>query len=124
MKQVLLILLILALIIGRVLWVKEAHPGQWSIVFDNYQDTESVGELVAETISVFRGIRVSRAPMSVREANKVIYKWTDKYGQVHMNYQLPPDVKDYETVRLGDLKFDIDKSLSKEEKEALLKGGQ
>lgn len=120
MKKSLAILVILILLIGRAVWIEKNSPDQWSIAWKNYQDTESELQFVKEVVAVFRGEKLKRVPMSVREMNRIVYKWVDDRGESHMSYQKPVGVKNVQEIRLGDLNYQVEESLTDEEKRRVL----
>ncbi len=122
MKKVFILLIILAFIVGRAMWIEENSPDAWSTVWKNYKDTESIGTLLSDGFDVLRGEPVKRVAMSVREMNRVIYKWVDDYGVTQMSYQKPVGVQNVQEVRLGDLDYQVEKSLTEEQKKKLLEG--
>ncbi len=121
MKKLLIILAIIMAVVIRAAMIEHKHPEQWSIVWQNFKDTESVVTLLKETVDVFRGERVKRVAMSIREMNTIVYRWKDDRGEIHISYQKPTGVDNVEEIRLGDLNYQIETSLSEEEKALLLK---
>ena len=111
MKKTLGIIVLILLLVGRALWIEENHPDQWATVWQNYKDTESVGTLFSEGFNVFRGETIKRVPMSVREANTIVYQWVDDRGEYHTSYQKPTGVSNVKEIRLGDLDYQIEPSI-------------
>lgn len=121
MKKLLIFLAIIIAIVIRAAMIEHNYPEQWPTVWKNFKDTESVTNLLTETVAVFRGERVKRVAMSIREMNTIVYRWKDERGEVHLSYQKPTGVDNVEEIRLGDLNYQIESSLSEEEKALLLK---
>ncbi|MEE4244975.1 MAG: hypothetical protein V2I33_06175 [Kangiellaceae bacterium] len=111
---------VIALLVGRAMWIDEHLPGQWRTLLKNYEDTESIGTLVHETYLTIIGEHVGRVPLSLKEMNTIVYQWTDEYGQLNTSYQKPVGVDNVKEIRLGDLNYQIDRTMSKEDVKRLL----
>lgn len=113
-----LIVLIALILLGVV--VGKDNPGQWSKTWDNFKDSYSVTGLVSDSVAVFQGNKVKRIPLSHQEQQRVVYRWTDAKGVKHLSYERPRGVDNVEEVRLGDLDYKVEESLSDEEKSEVL----
>ncbi|NVJ59324.1 MAG: hypothetical protein HWE27_02985 [Gammaproteobacteria bacterium] len=114
-----LIILIALVLVGIV--VGKDNPGQWTNTWNNFKDSYSVSGLVTDSMTVFNGNKVKRIPLSNQEQQRVVYRWTDSKGVKHLSYERPRGVDNVEEVRLGDLEYKVEQSLTEEEKEAALR---
>jgi hypothetical protein len=120
MKKIGVVLIILIALVVRGVLIERQNAQVWPTVWQNFRDTESVVGLIKETFLALGGQQIKRVPMSIREMNTIVYRWRDKSGKIHLSYQKPVDVENVEEVRLGDLNYKIEPSLTEEEKARLL----
>jgi hypothetical protein len=120
MKKMGVVLILLIALVIRGVMIERQNSHVWPTVWQNFKDTESVLTLIKETFQALGGQQVKRVPMSVREMDTIVYRWRDERGKIHMSYQKPVGVDNVEEIRLGDLNYQIEPSLTEEEKAKLL----
>ncbi|NVJ51362.1 MAG: hypothetical protein HWE13_08350 [Gammaproteobacteria bacterium] len=113
-----LIALLVALFLYGAYLEKES-PGQWRIVWDNFGKSYSVVSLAKDTTAVFMKETVKPQALSADEMEQVVYRWVEN-GVTHTSYQRPSHVENVQAIRLGDLDYKVEKSLTEEEKNKLL----
>lgn len=115
--------IILVAIIGMVLYgayLERQNPGQWEIVGKNFVKTESLAVLAKDSFKVFSQEPVKLMALSAAESERIVYRWVDEYGTPHVSYQRPENVPNVKEIRLGDMDFKVQKSLTEQEKQQLL----
>ncbi|MCW9016473.1 MAG: DUF4124 domain-containing protein [Kangiellaceae bacterium] len=121
LKKLFIVLIAFALIIVGLQMFGGRDFGQMSLAVHKYKTEGTVGSFLTDVGSIFKGgkIKEGRLPMG-GYADQVMYRWVDENGEVHVS-ERKPDVANYEEIRMGDLKFQVEDSLSKEELNKTLK---
>ncbi len=84
------------------------------------QPSGSFGQLTTDIKTIFAGGQISLGGIAIDQfKDRLIYVWTDSDGILH-NSETMPKVKDFKVIKMGDLKLNSQKAMSKEEIEALL----
>ncbi len=114
--------LIIIIIIGLSLFALGKYGGrdfsQISFAWDKYQHSGEIGGFFSDLGVILQGGYV-KAPSLPFDAEKFIYRWTDEQGQLRIS-ENRPDVANYEKIKIGDMKFESQKAMTKEEIESIL----
>lgn len=120
-KKLLLIIIVFAIIIGGLQLFGGRDFGQITLAWDKYQSKGELSGFLSDVGTIFAGGKVKEGALpSSHYANQVMYRWKDELGQVHVS-ERKPNVANYEEIRLGDLDYQIEESMSQEEIKRLLK---
>ncbi|MET1253719.1 DUF4124 domain-containing protein [Aliikangiella maris] len=86
--------------------------GQITLAWDKYASNGTLSSFIDDVVIIFKGDKIKESvfPHS-RYAKKVVYRWTDANGEVHVSERMPTNVKDYEEIQLGDMEFQIQESM-------------
>ncbi len=120
LKKFIIILVLFFLIVVGLQTFGGRDFGQVSIAWDKYQHGGDISSLSKDIVIIFAGDKVNQGGLdSAKMADRLIYRWTDEFGVVH-NSERMPKVKNYEVIRMGDLKMETQQAMDKEEiKQAL-----
>jgi len=89
--------------------------GQVSVAWEKYQYSDDLGSLSEDIVIIFAGDKVNQGGLeSARTAERLMYRWTDDKGVVHMSERMPKQ-GEYEVIRMGDLRMETQEALDKEE---------
>ena len=115
MKKLAFILIITALYFGYLeLWGGRDFA-QISTAVEKYNYSDNYDVLLDDISLIYSGGKVSLGGLATAQmADRVYYKWIDENGVLHHS-ERRPNVKKYETIRMGDLSIEIQESLSQEE---------
>ena len=115
MKKLAFILIITALYFGYLeLWGGRDFA-QISTAVEKYNYSDNYDVLMDDISLIYSGGKVSHGGLATAQmADRVYYKWVDENGVLHHS-ERRPNVKKYETIRMGDLSIEIQESLSQEE---------
>ena len=121
LRKLLLVLLVFGLVVGGLQLFGGRDFSQLGLAFEKHQKGTEFGVLVSDILTIFQGGRVKEPNfLTGKYANQVMYRWKDELGQIHVS-ERQPDGFDFETINMGDLKFDVQAGLSREEIEKILK---
>lgn len=113
-KKFIIILVLFFLIIAGLQLLGGRDFAQLGDAWDKYQYNDDLSELVKDIGVIFSGEKINQGGLDVaRQANRVMYRWTDEYGTVH-NSERMPKVEKYEVIRMGDIRIETQKALDKE----------
>ncbi len=119
-KKMAVLLLIAGLVLGYFQLYTARDFGQLGLVWSKYTKAGNLNQLFDDISIVFAGGRVKEPTISnSKYSDKVVYRWKDKSGLVHVS-EAKPAVDNYETIRVGDLKITTQKGLTKEEIDSAL----
>lgn len=94
---------------------------QITIAVKKYYYSENLAAFKTDLSVIYSGGTINQGGIATAQmANRVYYRWTDESGIVQHS-EMRPNVKKYETIRMGDLSIDIQESLSQEEINKALK---
>jgi hypothetical protein len=114
-KKFIVILVLFILVIAGLQLFGGRDFGQVNVAWKKYQYGGDLGSLSEDIGSIFAGDKVNQGGLeSARMAERLMYRWTDDKGVVHMSERMPKDGK-YEVIRMGDLKIETQKALDEEE---------
>ena len=115
MKKLAVLLVVAILYFGYLEIWGGRDFSQLSIAVEKYNYSDDFDKLLSDISLIFSGGKVSKGGLATAQmANRVYYKWYDKNGVLHHS-ERQPNVKKYETIRMGDLSIEIQESLSQEE---------
>ena len=121
-KKFLFILFVFALVIAGLQLFGGRDFSQITVAWEKYRYGGTLGELVSDVGSIFAGEKLNQGGLATAKlANRIIYRWTDEHGVVHHSERMPTGYE-YETIRMGDVSIDVQKSMDKEEIDSALKG--
>ncbi len=121
LKKLILVLVIFIVVIAGLQLFGGRDFGQINLAWDKYQSHEELGKFLSDVGVIFSGGKVKEGALpSSRYANQIMYRWTDELGQVHVS-ERKPNVANYEEIKLGDLDYQIEESMSNEQIKQLLK---
>jgi len=120
-RKFIVILIVLAVLMGGLQLFGGRDFGQMTLAWDKYSYGGTLGSFLKDVGVIFKGgkIKESLLPLG-KYAEQVMYRWKDEFGQLHVS-ERQPDVEEYETIRIGDLEFQVEEGLSEEEIKAALK---
>lgn len=120
-KKLIVIIVLFSLVLGGLQLFGGRDFGQFSLAWDKYNHGGDVSSFMSDALVIFKGgkVRESYLPLG-KYAEQYMYRWVDELGQTHVS-ERQPKVENFEKIRIGDLKFDVQKGMSKEEIEAALK---
>jgi len=120
-KKLLFIIILLSLVIGGLQIFGERDFGQMTLAWDKYNNGGNIGSFFSDVVVVFKGEKVKESALPLgKYADRYMYRWKDELGQIHVS-ERQPNVAEFEKIRIGDLKFDIQKGMTKEEINQVLK---
>jgi len=120
LKKLAIILILFLLVVAGLQMFGGRDFRQVSVAWDKYQHGGTLTILAGDVVTIFAGDKVNEGDLALAKmADRLIYRWTDELGVVH-NSERMPSVKNYEVIRMGDLKLETQKSLDKEEIERAL----
>lgn len=94
---------------------------QIRVAYEKYGYSKDLGVLKEDLMLIYSGGIVNQGGLATAQlADRVYYRWTDQDGVVHHS-ERRPNVENYETIRMGDLSIEVQKSLSQEEINKVLK---
>jgi hypothetical protein len=94
---------------------------QIDLAIDKYHVHDELSVFMSDISLILKGKKVRQGDKLVGErANKIMYKWVDTAGQIHVSDR-QPDVDNFEIIRLGDVDHQTVEGLSEEEIEQALK---
>ena len=115
MKKLALILIVIALYFGYLEIWGGRDFAQISTAVEKYNYSDNYDVLLDDISLIYSGGKVSLGGLATAQmADRVYYKWIDENGVLHHS-ERRPNVKKYETIRMGDLSIEIQESLSQEE---------
>jgi hypothetical protein len=117
MKKIAFIIVLLAIFGGLIHFYGGRDLTQISLAIDKFNSGGSSTTLVSDIFTIFEGGRVKEAGLPPGYADKIMYRWTDEFGQLHLS-EKKPAVENYQTITLGDLKLQIQPGMTAEEIEA------
>ena len=121
LKKLLLVLVIFVLVIGGLQLFGGRDFRQINVALDKYSSHGELGTFLGDVVTIFKGEKVRESALpSSRYEDMVMYRWIDQYGEVQFT-ERKPESGEFTQVRLGDMNFDIQKGMSREEIEQILK---
>lgn len=121
LKKLLLVLVIFVLVIGGLQLFGGRDFRQIDVALDKYSSHGELGTFLGDVVTIFKGEKVRESALpSSRYEDMVMYRWIDQYGEVQFT-ERKPESGEFTEVRLGDMNFDIQKGMSREEIEQILK---
>ena len=113
-KFILILILFMVLVAGLQLFGGRDF-GQVSVAWEKYQYDGDINSLSEDIVIIFAGDKVNQGGLeSARTAERLMYRWTDDKGVVHMSERMPKQ-GEYEVIRMGELKMETQEALDKEE---------
>ncbi|TQV84476.1 hypothetical protein [Aliikangiella coralliicola] len=120
-KKLIVIIILFGLVVAGLQMFGGRDFGQVSLAWDKYNHGGDISSFLSDIGTIFSGGRVNESALPMgRYADQVMYRWKDELGQIHVS-ERKPNVDVFEEIRLGDMKFDIQEGMSKEEIEKILK---
>ncbi len=120
-RKFLIALVLFILIVGGLQIFGGRDFGQVGLALDKYQSGGSFGDFVSDVGVIFKGGKVKESLyLSSRYRDKVMYRWKDEFGEVHVS-ERQPNVENFEVIRLGDLNMPMQEAMSEEEIKQILK---
>lgn len=120
-RKLFVVIIVFALLIGGLQLFGGRDFGQVSLAWDKYNYGGDLSSFLTDIVVIFKGDKIREASLpSGKYANQIMYRWKDASGQLHVS-ERKPDVAEYEEIRIGDLKFQIEEGMSEEEIKAILK---
>ena len=114
-RKLLIIIVVFLLVVAGLQIFGGRDFGQMSLAWDKYRSQGEIGEFMSDIGIMFRGGKVKESVFpNSRYAKMIMYRWKDELGEVHVS-ERKPEVEVYEEIRLGDMQFQIEEGMSKEE---------
>ncbi len=121
MKKILFILIAFIVYLGYLQIWGGRDFSQIGIAVAKYNYSDDTDMLVTDLSLIYSGGTVSQGGLATAQmAERVYYRWTDENG-ILQHSERRPDIAKYETINMGDLSIEIQKSLSQEEIKRILK---
>ncbi|PHS14083.1 MAG: hypothetical protein COA86_16455 [Kangiella sp.] len=121
MKKILFILVAFVVYLSYLQIWGGRDFSQIGIAIDKYDYSDDTDALTSDLSLIFSGGTVNQGGLATAQmAERVYYRWTDENG-ILQHSERRPNVDNYQTIRMGDLSIDIQKSLSQEEISRVLK---
>ena len=115
MKKIVFLLIAVILYFGYLQLWGGRDFSQISTAFEKYNYSDNLDALKADLSLIYSGGKVSKGGLATAQmADRVYYRWVDEAGVMHHS-ERRPNVKKYETIRMGDLSIEVQQSLSQEE---------
>lgn len=112
------LLFLLALLIGLPLGLQFFAGWDFTQVtqaWGKYQQSNDSDAFMKDVSLILQGKKIREGALPLgKYADQLMYRWTDEFGEVHVAAR-PPKSGNYETIRVGDLKFQIQDGMSQEE---------
>lgn len=110
-----MILILFVLVVAGLQMFGGRDFGQASIAWEKYQYGGDLGSLSEDIMIIFAGDKINQGGLeSARTAERMMYRWTDEKGVVHVSERMPKK-GEYEVIRMGDLRIETQKALDEEE---------
>jgi len=120
-KKFILIIIVFALVIAGLQLFGGRDFGQITLAWDKYRSGGELSSFLSDVGVIFSGDKVKEGALpSSRYANQIMYRWKDEFGVVHVS-ERRPSVENFEEIRLGDLNYQIEESMTPEEIKRVLK---
>ncbi|WP_444998458.1 DUF4124 domain-containing protein [Aliikangiella sp. IMCC44359] len=114
-KKFIIILVVFIIIIASLQLFAGRDFGQVAMAWDKYQLNGTVGSFFSDIGIIFKGEKIKESVFpDSKYAEKVVYRWTDAAGEVHVSERKPKNIDKFETIRLGDMEFQIQESMGEE----------
>ncbi len=115
LKKIVVILILFVLIVAGLQMFGGRNFGQVSVAWEKYQYGGTLGSLSEDILIIFAGDKINQGGLeSAKTAERMMYRWTDDKGGVHVSERMPKQGK-YEVIRMGDMQMETQKALDKEE---------
>ena len=123
-KKLLLIIVILAIVMTGLQLFGGRDFTQMGTAWDKYASGGDLGSFMSDVGSIFSGGKINESVFPDSKYNELImYRWKDELGEVHVS-ERKPNIDNYEEIRLGDMKFQIQEGMTEEEIKAVLQKGE
>jgi len=115
LKKFVVILILFIVIVAGLQMFGGRDFGQVSVAWEKYQYGGNLSNLSEDIMVIFAGDKINQGGLeSARTAERMMYRWTDEKGLVHVSERMPKD-GEFEVIRMGDLKIETQKALDEEE---------
>ena len=112
-KKLFLIIIILVVVLAGLQIFGGRDFSQVSLAWDKYTHGGDMGSFATDVGIIFAGEKVRESVLPSSEyAQKIMYRWTDELGVVHIS-ERKPNVDNFEEIRMGDLDYKVEKGMDK-----------